>query len=844
MLGIRGDAPVLQPLVSAVTGDVLAWNGEVFGGLKLARGEASGRADGPAGAALCCADGGSEADTPALLRALERARSVGEVLGRVQGPWSAVVWVAAERALYFGRDPTGRRSLLVARTSSGLALCSVAVPLAELCAQGEGTDGCGCVRGAAGSSGGCVRCSAAALAADWQELPPLPTGALWRLSLEREGEAACAASGAGRTRDDAGRAGEEGEANTATAPPAEAVAGEAAPGHGCACAAAGGNELGPSCAARGPEGRFVVRVVFAADAPPSVQPLAAAAAAAQAGEGEGAEEEEEGVAFAPAVRQQQRLVCSPPASVCNGLISSEEAATALFSAALSEAVRLRVSLIGSSGSGGGSCGGGGSARVAVLFSGGIDSMVLAALAHAHLPAGMPIELINVAFVAEPAQPAPAGSAAAAGAGCAAPAAIAMLAPDRLSALHGLQELRQAAAQREWRLVLVDVTVGALAARRAAIESLIAPAATVMDFNIGAALWFGARGEGRLHQPPHGHELSALQLHHHQQEQQEEEAPGGAAPPRKRRAAPCPPPLTGAAGTSARALCRYASAPASTGGAHLPVHGRPQGTGSTCAAAGGLAGGAAPGSLGAAGGAVQLLVRCRLVPLAGGRSVRLAIGALGGGESTAQPRAHSPAGAAPAAAPREPGCAADGQPYRCAARVLLVGTGADEQLAGYGRHRTAYRLRGQAGLEAELQQDIGRLWLRNLGRDDRAMADSGREARHPFLDERLMAAVRACGPCTLYDLSLPLGVGDKRALRALGRTLGLGASTRLQKRAIQFGTRLANKKVAGDALLSDAIATADLVHRGDGVAQPQLGAGVRKPRGGKPRPPALAAAATS
>ncbi len=34
-------------------------------------------------------------------------------------------------------------------------------------------------------------------------------------------------------------------------------------------------------------------------------------------------------------------------------------------------------------------------------------------------------------------------------------------------------------------------------------------------------------------------------------------------------------------------------------------------------------------------------------------------------------------------------AATGQPYRSAARVVFMGHGADEQCAGYGRHRTRY-----------------------------------------------------------------------------------------------------------------------------------------------------------
>jgi asparagine synthetase B (glutamine-hydrolysing) len=54
------------------------------------------------------------------------------------------------------------------------------------------------------------------------------------------------------------------------------------------------------------------------------------------------------------------------------------------------------------------------------------------------------------------------------------------------------------------------------------------------------------------------------------------------------------------------------------------------------------------------------------------------------------------------------------PYESPAVVLLLGNGADEQMGGYGRHRTAFRLKGWKGLQDELLLDTTRLWLRNMG----------------------------------------------------------------------------------------------------------------------------------
>jgi asparagine synthetase B (glutamine-hydrolysing) len=82
--------------------------------------------------------------------------------------------------------------------------------------------------------------------------------------------------------------------------------------------------------------------------------------------------------------------------------------------------------------------------------------------------------------------------------------------------------------------------------------------------------------------------------------------------------------------------------------------------------------------------------------------------------------------------------------------------------------------GWEGLAAELALDVGRLWRRNLGRDDRLIADVAREARHPFLDEAFIGALLALPLPAVADLRLPPGTGDKAVLRgALARCGSFG-----------------------------------------------------------------------
>nr|GMD15179.1 asparagine synthetase domain-containing protein 1 isoform X1 [Ipomoea batatas] len=131
-------------------------------------------------------------------------------------------------------------------------------------------------------------------------------------------------------------------------------------------------------------------------------------------------------------------------------------------------------------------------------------------------------------------------------------------------------------------------------------------------------------------------------------------------------------------------------------------------------------------------------------------------------------------------------------YKSDARVLLVGSGADEQCAGYGRHRTKFRNGSWLGLSEEMKLDMQRIWKRNLGRDDRCIADNGKEARFPFLDEDVIRTLLDIPLWEIADLNQPSGIGDKKILREIAQLLGLSEAASLPKRAIQFGSRIARE----------------------------------------------------
>lgn len=133
---------------------------------------------------------------------------------------------------------------------------------------------------------------------------------------------------------------------------------------------------------------------------------------------------------------------------------------------------------------------------------------------------------------------------------------------------------------------------------------------------------------------------------------------------------------------------------------------------------------------------------------------------------------------------------DQRPFTSTAKVILTGIGADEQLAGYSRHRVRFKMSGHEGLIQELAMELSRIPSRNLGRDDRVIGDHGKEARFPYLDEDVVSYLNSLPVWEKADLSLPRGVGEKLLLRLTAKQLGLGQSAVLPKRAMQFGSRIA------------------------------------------------------
>ncbi|KAF1757783.1 hypothetical protein GCK72_014239 [Caenorhabditis remanei] len=134
--------------------------------------------------------------------------------------------------------------------------------------------------------------------------------------------------------------------------------------------------------------------------------------------------------------------------------------------------------------------------------------------------------------------------------------------------------------------------------------------------------------------------------------------------------------------------------------------------------------------------------------------------------------------------------------RSPATTCLLGSGADELLAGYARHRTRFEKEGIAeNIAEECENELRRLGTRNGGRDARVAAQLGKTILSPLLEDTVVSWLNSLPVDSKWDLSLPRGVGEKQLLRETVKMLGSPYDA--PKQAMQFGSRMAKMSNAGN-----------------------------------------------
>ena len=124
------------------------------------------------------------------------------------------------------------------------------------------------------------------------------------------------------------------------------------------------------------------------------------------------------------------------------------------------------------------------ARVAVLFSGGLDCTILARMCHDLLPSSEAIDLLNVAFENPRIH------------GKIDPSTSPYeLCPDRITGRTSHAELLRVCPGRTWRFIEINVPYTETQAHRTTVMTLMHPHNTEMDLSISYALYFASRGVG-------------------------------------------------------------------------------------------------------------------------------------------------------------------------------------------------------------------------------------------------------------------------------------------------------------------------------------------------------------
>ncbi|GAA5873592.1 hypothetical protein JCM8547_005625 [Rhodosporidiobolus lusitaniae] len=399
------------------------------------------------------------------------------------------------------------------------------------------------------------------------------------------------------------------------------------------------------------------------------------------------------------------------------------------------------------------------ARIAVLFSGGLDCSVVALVADRVLPEGEAIDLINVAFEnprkiaaakggngtgkgegkkgkkqkdgkgkrkgeameelveleeavpssndtvpPEPSTLATAAPALASPSNSLPPPPHPLSrkssiydVPDRLTARSSWSELKQLRPNRRWNLVEVDVPYQEMLEHRQEVIDLMKPQNTVMDLSISIAFWFAARGKGHLSQ--HGSPAPSSA------------ADASSSPSASEPSPPAPTPYH----SQARVLLSGLGADELLGG-----YARHR--------------------------------RAFYQPFA--------------------PSSPSPPSALPPSPP-QPLSAPSCSPFAPSFPKV--------------QHNWP-------ALLSELQLDLTRLPTRNLGRDDRVLSSHSKEARYPFLAGHVVSFLSSLPVWVKCDPRFEEGTGDKMLLRLAAREMGLREAAGLRKRAIHFGAQTAKMEV--------------------------------------------------
>ena len=107
-----------------------------------------------------------------------------------------------------------------------------------------------------------------------------------------------------------------------------------------------------------------------------------------------------------------------------------------------------------------------------MFSGGLDSTLIAAIACEVLSPEISVDLVNVSFDANSSA-------------------------DRFTAIFSFNDLKRLYPNRALRLICADYSIETLLEIEDFIMDLCSPKHSLMDFNIAAALHFASKGEGYL-----------------------------------------------------------------------------------------------------------------------------------------------------------------------------------------------------------------------------------------------------------------------------------------------------------------------------------------------------------